>query len=278
MAESLRKAVGLEHTKICHSPLDTSQHLSVFRINSQKAGELKEDTYDIQTKFGDLVDHLEKSLSRRYTLNEFKAQLRLATRVTNEMVEKIIQAKSHAEVLVHLDKHWSWFNSGFLKTLILELGDENDKRQLENYDRLFAKYLERRVLEIPAGAYGEDKSQTHLGKRLVVKLDEEWDHYQLNDLVNTRRILANVLGLSEDHLFLLTVDDGCIQLTFRIPYTLSHRLTTDQKLALCDAKVITMICGSKKIFRRPKCHKTLKEKKSKSIWSHLVLRSFVHPC
>ena len=270
--ESRRKAVELD-TKICHNPLDTSERVSMFSINSKKAGELKGETYDIQTKFGDLVDHLEKSLSRRFTLNEFKAQLRLAPGVTNEMVEKIIQAKSHAEVLMHFDKHWSWFNSGFLKALILELGDENDKRQLENYNSLFVQYLERRVIQIPSGAYGDDKSQIHLGVRLVVKLDEEWDQYRLNDLVNTRRILANVLDLSEDKLFLLTVDDGCIQLTFRIPHMLSHRLTTNQKLALCNAKVITMICGSKKIFRRPKCHKTLRP-----IWSHLVLRSFVHPC
>ena len=249
--------------------LDTAEHVSI--MNSQKAGELKEDTYDIQTKFGDLVDQFEKSVSRRYTLNEFKAQLRLGSRVNNEMTEKIIQAKSHAEVLMHFDTQWSWFNSGFLKALVLELGDENDKRQLENYDSLFARYLKRRVFEIPPGAYGEDKL---CGVRLIVKLDEEGDQYQLNDLVNTRRILADVLGMSEDHLFLLTVDNGCIQLTFRIPYTLSHRLTTDQKLALCEAKVITVICGSKTIFRRQKERKA----RSTCIWSHYVLRSFVHPC
>ena len=261
-------------TNICRTTLDKC--VSVFGINSQKAGELKEDTYDIQTKFGDLVDHFEKSISRRYTLNEFKTQLRLGVRAS-EMAEKIIQAKSHAEVLMHFDTQWSWFNSGFLKVLVLELGDENDKRQLENYDSLFAKYLKRRVFEIPPGAYGEDK---HCGVRLIVKLDEEWDQYLLNDVMNTKRILANVLGMSEYHLFLLTVDDGCIQLTFRIPHMLSHRLTTDQKLGLCEAKVITMICGSKTIFRRQKFDKTLKERKARSIciWSHNVLRSFVHPC
>ena len=210
-------------------------------------GELKRQTIEVHKKFGNLVSYTGKSLSERYEVGELKTQIQQIA--PNEVTKELMDATTHDEMLCHLDEHWTWFNTGVLRRIIMKLGSDNDKKQLESYERKLTDYMKVRVRTLPNGIYGGKKC-CHHGIPLFVKVDEEWGQFRVKDAAQMTKVIAGILGLSEDQLFLQTVDKGCVKLTFLILHTasLGDKLSSEQICALKKAKVIKLILDGKVIY------------------------------
>ena len=209
-------------------------------------GELKRQTIEVHTKFGNLVSYTGKSLSERYEVDDLKAQIQQIA--PNQVTKGLMDATTHDEMLCYLDEHWTWINTGILKRIIMKLGGDDDKKRLESYERKLTDYMKVRVHKLPKSIYGGEKCCRH-GFQFIVKMDEEWGQFRVKDVAQTRKVIAGILGLPEDELFLLTVDKGCVKLTFQIySASLGERLSNQQIRALKKAKVIKLILDSKVIF------------------------------
>ena len=207
--------------------------------------DLKRKTIEIHTLFGSLVSCLVKSLSARYLVGDLKIQLQQLA--PKQVTKEVMDATTHEEILCYLDDHWTWINTGILKSIVMELGDDNDKKQLEGYECKLAEYMNTRVCKLPRSIYGGEKR--HHGVIFIVKMDAEWGQYRVKDVAETKKIIADILKLPENQLFLRSVDNGCVKLTFQIPHhSLDEKLSIEQIHALKIANVIKLVIEGKVIF------------------------------
>lgn len=232
-------------SKLNSSEKAIETRLSEFFLES----DLKRQTYELHASFGRLVSNVTTSLSKLYGVNDLKFQIQQIAPC--QATEEVMAATTHEEILCYLDQNWTWFNTGLFKRIVTRLGGDDDKKCLESYECKLIDYMKVRVCKLPSCIYGGEKCG-HNGISFVVKMDEEWGQYRVKDVAHSRKVIATILELPEEQLFLRSVDKGCVKLTFQLPHehseSLLERLTNDQLHALKKAKIIKLIVGVKKIF------------------------------
>ena len=164
----------------------------------------------------------------------------------------LVRAQSVRETFHALRPHMSFFNYEILKFLIERKGSEDDKTALATFLGDFIEFCKRHVFEVPFTTYsnGHHFDDHKTKQRLHVKVTEHFkaaflikstseavlstnDNSQadniyssklgmnLEDAKNIQRKLSKILDLNPSSLFLDTISEGSVILTFLLPMCVS---------------------------------------------------------
>ena len=187
----------------------------------------------------------------------------------------LTKAQSVRDTFHALRPHMSFFNYEILKYLIERKGSEDDKIALAVYLENFTEFCKRHVFEVPFITYsnghqieGHNKKQKlhikiteHFKAAFLIKsttedLPSTSDESQaknicsskleinLEDAKSIQRKFASILDLNPSSLFLDTISEGSIIVTFLLPTCVSlGGLDHNPEIALLCTNGILILCG-----------------------------------
>ena len=143
--------------------------------------------------------------------------------------------------------HCSFFNFKLLKLTFESLEYEEGMRSLEDYEKEFAKYVERRVVHCPSGLGMNDIDHV----TLYVKLDDAYKDCRMHHLETLREDICEILKIETYQLALEGVEDGSICVVFHLRVDLKDKIlplsmeqiSVLQHLRYNDARVLGISCG-----------------------------------
>ena len=158
--------------------------------------------------------------------------------------QELRNAKSIEDVLYIIRDCISFFNYHVIEHIVNELGTDQDRTELQNYEREFDEYSKRRIYECPP-VYGPMSDADHAD--LVVKVDSVFEEFTVKELKKFQYRLGRTLHVSSQSvLHLCRVEEGCLQLIFQVPLFVQQEifpLSTEQESALAAEGVIRLTCG-----------------------------------
>ena len=202
----------------------------------------------------DFCKSLEK---RRIPIKRLKTHLKVIKAVTaasdtdekEPALKDSLNAADDVDDIIGIIEHYSsFFDFKLVEDMIQKCGTENDKENLQEYDKLFLTYLSQRVCECPSSireSLGDDYVD------LIIKLDSSYEKSTLSSIKDLEVRLSQTLKVHTCLLNLCSIERGCIKLTFQIPYFLLETifpLSAEQERSLIDEGIIQLICGK---FRFP---------------------------
>ena len=187
----------------------------------------------------------------------------------------LTKAQSVRDTFHALRPHMSFFNYEILKYLIERKGSEDDKIALAVYLEKFTEFCKRHIFEVPFTTYsnGHQIEAHNKKQKLHIKVTEHFkaafliksttedlpsttDESQANnicsskleinleDAKNIQRKFASILDLNPSSLFLDTISEGSIILTFLLPVCVSLAgLDHNPEIALLSSNGIHILCG-----------------------------------
>ena len=210
---------------------------------------------DIVRKFGHLHSRVYESLRQRDVPVErlvvHLSSLGAFDPVSKDSQKPVLQtfsqelqnAKSIENVLLAIKDYFSFFNYHVIEHIVDELGTDQDRVELQNYEKEFDKYSKRRVYECPP-VYGPLSDADHAD--LVVKLDSVYEKFTVKELKKFQYRLSRIFCVTpQSVLRLCRVEEGCLQLIFRVPSFVQQifPLSSEQESALAAEGVIRLTCG-----------------------------------
>ena len=219
--------------------------------------ELMDQTNEIKGVFGGLLLHLKQDMESTAKLEDVVLLLsQTYCSEDSDIKESLRACKSLAEVFNHLSDFVSFFNFDLVKLLTHHFGSPAMKKKLKKYKKRFQNYSKRRVCECPKEAFGKPEESDNIYK---IKTDKILDKFTFEDLKKLEHKISKILG---HKLCLLKVEDGCIELTFRVFNCNDFDISEDQKQALSDLGVLSVTCGQNVVIISTKTH----EKASGKLW------------
>ena len=158
--------------------------------------------------------------------------------------QELRNAGSIEDVLYIIRDYISFFNYRVIEHIVDGLGTDQDKVELQNYEKEFDQYSKRRVYECPP-EYGSKIDADH--RYLVVKVDSVYEDFTVKELKKFQYRLSRILHITpQGVLRLCRVEEGCLKLTFQVPTFVQREifpLSSEQKSALAAKGVIRLTCG-----------------------------------
>ena len=185
----------------------------------------------------------------------------------------LMKARTIRETFHALRPHMSFFNYEILQFIIEAKGSDDNKVSLATFLRDFKEFCRRHVFEVPFTTYSNGhRLDNHKAKqRLHVKVTKHFkaafltkseavpstsDTSQarsicssklginLEDAKNIQRKLANILDLNPSSLFLDTISEGSVILTFLLPICVSLAgLDCNPEIVLLSSNGVIILCG-----------------------------------
>ena len=159
-------------------------------------------------------------------------------------IKELRSAESIEDVLFIIRDYFSFFNYRVIEHIVDGLGTDQDRVELQNYEREFDEYSKRRVCECPPD-YGPKSDAEHVD--LVVKLDSVFEEFTVKELTKFQYRLGRIFCVSpQSVLRLCRVEEGCLQLIFQVPSFVQQEifpLSTEQESALAVEGVSRLTCG-----------------------------------
>lgn len=161
--------------------------------------------------------------------------------------QEINQAENIEKVFHILRDYHSFFNYGVIERVISWFGTEDDKKRLEAYREHFERFCKRRTFECPSDIFGHcvDKGKSNLVVKVQGAMDPMW--YSLENVVNLRITLGDILKVEPETFYLYRIDNGCVELMFQVPSFIEEDifpLSVEQKRSLASIGVSKLTCGS----------------------------------
>ena len=205
---------------------------------------LMDQTKEIKGVFSGLLVHLKQDMESKANLKLEDVVLLLTNNIKDKGFEEVMyNCKNLSEVFRHLSNFVSFFDFYLVKLLTHHFGSPAMKKKLKEYKISFQEYSKRRVCECPKDAFGEVEKADKVYKIKTDKILETFTLEELNKLQHEfRKILGHKL------LRLLKVEDGCIELTFRVFNCDDFDISEDQKQALGDLGVLSITYQNKVII------------------------------
>ena len=237
-----------------------SSQSSFQQLSTSEQEELKEmlddDVRNMTHEFGYLVTKTRDSIEERVSVGTFATSI-LALRayepapeerdrsLLDEHREEINRAKTISEIFNILCPYWNYLNCELLEYIIKLYGTSDDAERLASYCEKLREFCERRIFEVPmpesATATGDSKQ-----KKFVVKLNVH-EGIKCKELRRIKGRIAKILYVKVAALIIVSVDPGCVQLTFLIPKFIAQEifpLSHEQASVLSkEAAVIRLECG-----------------------------------
>ena len=158
--------------------------------------------------------------------------------------QELRKAGSIEDVLFTIKDYFSFFNYRVIKHMVEGLGTDQDRVELQNYERDFDEYSKRRIYECPP-VYGPMSNADHA--ELVLKLDTLYEKFTVKELKKFEYRLSRIFCVSPQAVLrLCRVEEGCLQLIFQVPSFVQQEifpLSSEQESALAAEGVIRLTCG-----------------------------------
>ena len=237
-----------------------SSQSSFQQLSSSEQEELKEmlddDVRKMTHEFGYLVTKTCDSVEKRISVEMFATGILALSAyepapeerdrsLLDEHREEINRAKTISKIFNILCPYWNYLNYELLEYIIKLYGTKDDAERLTSYCEKLHKFCERRIFEapMPESATGTGDSKQ---KKFVVKLNVR-EGIKCKELRRIKGRIAKILHVNVAALIIVSVDPGCVQLTFLIPKFIAQEifpLSHEQASTLSkDASVIRLECG-----------------------------------
>jgi hypothetical protein len=165
---------------------------------------LEEHTKKTKRAFSNLVVWLQKNLQETESINKVIDCLKTLN-------VELKGNETWRDLFDVISKYISFFDYDLIKDLIRHFGSPNLKKKLRQYKKMFNEYSKRRVIECPDDAFGD----VHETEKLIkLKTDKDMEKLTVEELKKLQYQISSVLG--QRVLRLLRVEEGCVQLTFRM--------------------------------------------------------------
>ena len=210
-------------------------------------------TLTIMEKFVDMFTNFFQSLSdRKIPVKKLVAYLKTFGAFTpiykgenqpllkDELSKLNMETADMDDLMLIVTDYCSFFNFRLLSYLVKKHGTLSDQEELKRYKEEFTEYSKRRIYECPSeiGVINETCAS------LIVKLDQSYERYSLNQLGLLEVDLCQIFGIS--NLNLRQVERGCLQLTFQLPFFVQEAvfpLSREQEEKLKALHVLRVDCG-----------------------------------
>ena len=209
---------------------------------------LDDETNRIKRSFASLVSTLQDYISEAYNIDTVVNHLLF---YEPKLRELLCDCKSVIDVFSKLSMVFSFFDHNLIKILTSKFGSQNCKGRLKKYRKKFQEYTKRRICECPSDAFSGAKKPDDLSAHYVLKLEKKMENYKLEELERLRHEM-NII-LRKKFLRLLFVDEGCIQLTFRVVDHDPLDLAEEAQQDLRNLGIIS-ICHGVKLYNFEKLH------------------------
>ena len=199
---------------------------------------------EIRMKFALVLDRARESLEKQnLTSEDLKILIRYAEK--NKISEVFEQNQNIKELFLAMIDHWSFFNYEFLGLIIDRFCTEL-RGEMKDYVKEFKEYCQRRLCEIPVDVFKNRPDETN---NLYVKCDEYFDKVTLKEAKNLESRLSKLL---DTELYLLRVEEGCVQLVFRSLCDLSTKFPLNQlqREQLSEMKILRLFHGDQLQYDR----------------------------
>lgn len=189
--------------------------------------DLSYETLTIRGEFAGLIVNVVDSMQKRNVkvelLVRFLGEIEAVTAVTTAAKKPIyfferegLRFSTIDEVFDFLRGYYSWFNYQLIELLINAfcMKDEDMMYRLKVYKSRMEEYCKHRLCRVPAIGFGKGMKRS---KQFSFKIDEEWNKIRINQITVATAIIAKTLKLKRVALYLRTVRNGCVELTYDIP-------------------------------------------------------------
>ncbi len=201
---------------------------------SHRLLDLKDQTEVIDRSFCTLVLNLKKDIEKSCTLEDVITLL-----ILKYDLEKLLSdCKNLTEVFRKIKKYFSFFDFGLIKLLAHNFGSSTFKKKLKKYKKKFQNYSKRRVCECPGDAFGsaEDSEKVY-----NIKTEEDFKTLTVEQLEKLEYEMNKILG--HKLLRLLSINEGCVELTFRVSLEDELTVTEEQQQALRKLNILCISFG-----------------------------------
>ena len=204
-------------------------------------GRLEHESGKMKNEFAILVDRARESLEqKKISIDKLKVLTKYSNRSDLfDLFEKMhMRKRTISDLFCALSEYWSLFDYEFLAVIIKRHCPELQS-ELDVYEDQFKTFCKRRLCEIPCDTF---KTKTKQKKKLYVKYNKKVDEITLETAKKLEHKLSELL---ETELYLLEVQEGCVELVF---YSLSELdenipLHKYQQLQLIKMEVIQLRIG-----------------------------------
>ena len=189
---------------------------------------------DLRKKFALVVDRARESLEKqKLTSKDLQVLIKHATK--NKLYDVFKKKKTIHKLFLKMTDHWSFFDYEFLGLIIDRFCTEL-QADMARYELEFKKYCQRRLCEIPADVF---QTRPNEKNNLYVKCDHYFDKITLKEAKELEERLAKLL---DTELYLLRVEEGCVQLVFGSLCDLSSKFPLNQlqREQLSDMKILRL--------------------------------------
>ena len=209
------------------------------------------------------------------TINEDLSDGNSGIPLLKEKEEALMSAKSVHDTFDVLRPHMNFFNYEILQFLIKGKGSKDDKMALSTFLKNFEEFCKRHIFEVPFTVYSNDQNSDNpiMQQRFHVKVTRHFkaalltrgasesvptpsDSTQiekicsnklginLEDAKNIQRKFAKILNLKPSSLFLDSISEGSVILTFLLPGSVSLAdLDNNPEIALLSSNGVIILCG-----------------------------------
>ncbi len=179
--------------------------------------------YDsIVSAFRKLCLTLSKSPAFKDEIDNIKLFLSASAIFSKEEKMQLLSSKTMAQVLmILLLERASFFNHQTIELVVNEYGSSDDKREMQKYLQEFNSYCERNVFEVPHSVFhpGQIEDSEH-SKYFALKFFEE-GLIILQQITTICNRIAKTLHINSWALSLVSIEKGCVFLTFAIPIAIA---------------------------------------------------------
>ena len=207
------------------------------------------DTYQMVVQFDRLTLSTRKSIKNQGVLTRDLASSLLSFRAFASSVNQtpllqehqsvILSTDSIAQIFLILREHISFFNYEIIKLVIEDLGTDEDRTKLKEYEAAFSEFCQRNVFEIPPHIYGQ--ALTHGTEHNIIVFKYTPTVASTLQAVRwTRFEISKILGIEPYSLQLCSVEKGCLELHFLIPSFMTEHVLASSEIcfkALQDINV-----------------------------------------
>ena len=178
----------------------------------------------MQRKFGLLVKKTLESLEEQdisarklaetlLALGAYKPVMKKERLLLEDHEDRLYQARSISDIYRIIRPYMSFFNPELLDYIIEAYGKPENRKHLQTYMSELKTFCQN--VSIPLGVDLGEKESTE--SRGIIKIKLNLRDKRLKRFRDVKSAIAKILGVCEISLYLVSVEDGCVELTFLVP-------------------------------------------------------------
>ncbi len=182
---------------------------------------LTTDYESIVSAFRKLCMTLSKSQTLKDEIDNIKLFLSASAIFSKEEKMQLSSSKEMFEVLmILLLERASFFNHQTIELVVNEYGSSDDKCELQKYLDEFNSYCKHNVFEVPHAVFHPGQNEDIKHSTFALKYSEEGP-IMLQKITKICNRIAKTLHINSWALSLVSIEKGCVFLTFAIPIAIA---------------------------------------------------------